>query len=205
MMKQSDVEKLDQFLERIKNDIYPEASSDLHTEITKKMFYDIKSKYNLAKEGKVLDVGCGQSVALDLFRNEGFVPVGITLGEEDIEACRQKGFEVHQMDQSFLNFNDAEFDFIWCRHCLEHSIFPYFTLSELYRVLKKGGYLYIEVPAPDTSCQHQTNKNHYSVLGKSMWAELIMRSGFNILNIMDINFSVMAGPDLYWGFIQQKV
>ena len=81
------------------------------------------------------------------------------------------------MDQSFLEFADNYFDFVWCRHCLEHSIFPYFTLQEISRVIKPEGYLYIEVPVPDTSCQNQTNKNNYSVLGKSMWLDLIKRSG----------------------------
>ena len=80
------------------------------------------------------------------------------------------------MDQSFLEFADNYFDFVWCRHCLEHSIFPYFTLQEISRVIKPEGYLYIEVPVPDTSCQNQTNKNNYSVLGKSMCLDLIKRS-----------------------------
>jgi len=111
------------------------------------------------------------------------------------------------MDQSFLEFAENYFDFVWCRHCLEHSIFPYFTLLEIARVIKPEGYLYIEyieVPAPDTSCKHQTNKNHYSVLGKSMWLDLIKRSGLEILQILDIQFNVPAGPDIYWAMIQKK-
>ena len=108
------------------------------------------------------------------------------------------------MDQSFLEFDNDNFDFIWCRHCIEHSIFPYFTLSELYRVLRPEGYLYIEVPAPDTKCNHQTNPNHYSVLSKSMWIALIGRTGFKILDLVDLSFEVPAGKDQYWAFIQQK-
>jgi predicted SAM-dependent methyltransferase len=108
------------------------------------------------------------------------------------------------MDQSFLDFHDEEFDLIWCRHCLEHSIFPYLTLIEFFRVLKRKGYLYIEVPAPDTSCKHQTNQNHYSVLNKSMWEELIKRTGFDMLVVNNIEFEVVAGTDIYWAFIQQK-
>ena len=76
--------------------------------------------------------------------------------------------------------------------------------SEFFRILRPEGYLYIEVPAPDTSCQHQTNQNHYSVLGKSMWIELIRRTGFIFLESLDITFEVPAGPDTYWAFIQKK-
>jgi len=153
---------------------------------------------------KILDIGCGQGVALELFLKNGYSPVGITLGGEDLKVCREKGFKVYEMDQSFLGFGDENFDFIWCRHCLEHSIFPYYTLAELFRVLKPRGCLYIEVPAPDTSCNHQTNRNHYSVLGKSMWRDLITRAGFRLLKIMEIKFETALGPDTYYTFIQQK-
>jgi len=60
------------------------------------------------------------------------------------------------------------------------------------------------VPAPDTSCQHQTNQNHYSVLGKSMWLDLIRRAGFDTLASLDIGLTTQAGPDTYWAFIQRK-
>ena len=198
------MDKLENFLTRIQLDIYPEPPTQLHNDLTQKMFSYVVQNGYLTAGSRILDIGCGQGVALELFSKHGFSPVGITLGKEDLNICRRKGFEVHEMDQSFLDFADEHFDFVWCRHCLEHSIFPYFTLSELFRVLKSKGCLYIEVPAPDTSCKHQTNRNHYSVLGKSLWRELITRTGFHLLKIMEINFATALGPDTYFTFIQQR-
>lgn len=198
------VEKLEKFFARLQSETYPESPSNIHTAITEQMIGFFFQHYSLPASAKVLDVGCGQGVALERFQARGFRPVGITLNETDVRVCQEKGFEVYQMDQSFLDFDDKQFEFIWCRHCLEHSVFPYFTLSELSRVLKPGGYLYVEVPAPDTVCRHQSNGNHYSVLGKTMWLELFQRSGFRNLNVLDLTFEVVAGPDLYWAFIQQK-
>ncbi|UCF92989.1 MAG: class I SAM-dependent methyltransferase [Desulfobacterales bacterium] len=152
----------------------------------------------------ILDVGCGQGLALELFANHGFIPIGITLEKEELKICRQKGFEVYAMDQSFLDFANESFDFIWCRHCLEHSIFPFYTLGEFFRVLKSKRFLYVEVPAPDTSCEHQTNQNHYIVLGQSAWIELIKRTGFHLTNVFNIDFKVDAGFDRYHVFIQRK-
>lgn len=203
-LTQTSIGKLEKFLERIKKDTYPESPTELHSSITEKMFDYFNHKYPMPSKSKVLDVGCGQGVALELFTKKGLAPIGITLSGEDASICKEKGFEVYEMDQSFLDFDDEEFDSIWCRHCLEHSVFPYFTLSELFRVLKQKGYLYVEVPAPDTSCKHQINKNHYSVLCKSMWGELIKRTGFQILEVIDISFVDHPGPDVYWAFIQQK-
>jgi ubiquinone/menaquinone biosynthesis C-methylase UbiE len=195
--------RLDAFLEKLRGDIYPEPPSAVHTSITRQMFAELSKHYPQAPGARVLDVGCGQGVALEMFREAGLDPLGITLGP-DAEACRQKGLNVREMDFAFLDFPDEEFDLVWCRHAIEHSVFPFFTLAELHRVLKPGGVLYLEVPAPDTSCRHETNPNHYSVLGRSMWADLLRRAGFQAMQMVDVNFETGAGPDTYWAFIQQK-
>jgi SAM-dependent methyltransferase len=199
------VAKLEQFLEQIKGDTYPEPPSGQHTAITAQMLDYVFSTCALPQGARVLDVGCGQGVALQHFVARGCNATGITLNAVDREACQQQGYDVLEMDQSFLEFPDAQFDLVWCRHCLEHSVLPYFTLHEFRRVLKPGGWLYVEVPAPDTSCQHQQNQNHYSVLGKTMLASLLGRAGFRIHDVLDITFTVPAGPDMYWAFMQQKV
>ena len=203
-LNRSKTHRFERFLEKIKRETYPELATELHSAITEKTLNMLLEKHSLPENSRVLDVGCGQGVALELFKKEGFSAVGITLNGEDVSACRRKGYEVYEMDQSFLDFNNEEFDFIWCRHCLEHSIFPYFTLSELFRVLKRNGYLYVEVPAPDTISDHHINENHYSVLGKKMWLELVKRTGFNILDIMNIPVQLKIGEDLYWAFVLQK-
>jgi SAM-dependent methyltransferase len=201
---ESRFERLAGFLETAKADTYPEPPSGLHGSITRQMVERIGASPGLPPGARVLDVGCGQGVALQLFEQRGYRPVGITLNAEDASICRAQGFPVRQMDQSFLEFAEEEFDLVWCRHCLEHSIFPFFTLAEFRRVLKPGGWLYVEVPAPDTVCRHQTNRNHYSVLGRSMWIELLGRSGFELKDVIDIRFTLQAGPDLYWAFLGKK-
>ena len=198
------VTQLEQFLEKIKADTYPEPLSGQHMEITAKMIDHVFSTCALPQGARVLDTGCGQGVALRHFVARGCDATGVTLNAVDAEACQRQGYRVLEMDQSFLDFPDEQFDLVWCRHCLEHSIFPYYTLHEFWRVLKPGGWLYVEVPAPDTSCQHHQNRNHYSVLGKTMVASLIDRVGFRIRDVLDITFRVPAGPDMYWAFIQQN-
>lgn len=200
------VERLERFLSQVKAETYPEPLTDLHTGITEHMFQQFSQKYPALPAGaKILDVGCGQGVALELFTRSGFQPIGITLNATDLQICQDKGYTVYEMDQSFLEFPANHFDFIWCRHCLEHSIFPYFTLTELQRVLKPGGFLYIEVPAPDTPSHHEANPNHYSVLPRSMWLQLIQRAGFDLYEALNITLpSATPEPDFYWAFIQQK-
>jgi SAM-dependent methyltransferase len=195
--------RLQRFIEALKKDIYPEPLAEPHNSITRKMVSKLLTRDDVKPGDKVLDVGCGQGLALDLFKEAGLNPTGITLGE-DYGVCKTKGLNVYEMDQSFLEFEDGEFDIVWCRHSIEHSVFPLFTLSEFYRVLKEAGLLYIEVPAPDTSCHHERNQNHYSVLGKSMWVSLFNKSNLENVSSFDINFQVPAEQDMYWSFLLRR-
>lgn len=196
--------RLHDFLKKLENDTYPELPSKLHSEITSQQLHSLFEKHPLRKDARILDVGCGQGPALNIFRDKGFNPVGITLNDEDISACRANGHEVTKMDQSFLDFPAEEFDLIWARHVIEHSIFPHFTLAEFSRVLKPAGLLYLEVPAPETSCHHETNQNHYSVLNSGMWISLLGRNQLQLLEQINFNFTTGLGPDEYWGFVCQK-
>ena len=198
------VERLESFFSSLAQEIYPEPMSALHSQITEQMVTHLVERHSPPAGARVLDVGCGQGVALQRFVSLGLHPVGVTLGADDLARCREQGFEVREMDQSFLDFDDHAFDVVWCRHALEHSPIPLFTLRGFHRVLKDGGLLYVEVPAPDTSCAHQSNVNHYSVLGQSAWLELFGRSGFEVLEGLDLSFTTGSGPDLYWAFFLRR-
>jgi SAM-dependent methyltransferase len=195
-----DYQRLDRFLDGLLGDLYAEPPGGPHLKITADMIRRLGEDGILRSGQRVLDVGCGQGLALPHFAELGAEAVGLTLGP-DFEVCRAQGFAVRSMDQSFLDFADAEFDFLWCRHVLEHSVFPLFTLTQYRRVLKPGGHAYVEVPAPETSRRHEDNPNHYSVLGKSMWQSLFQRAGFELAWVADFSFELPTGPDLYWGFL----
>jgi SAM-dependent methyltransferase len=191
------------FLELIASQTYPEAPSEPHNSVTGIMLEQILGSAPFPKPGRILDVGCGQGPALDFIRDRGYHAVGITINDEDLRVCRAKGHEVHKMEQSFLDFPDGSFDLVWARHCVEHSVMPFFTLRGFRRILKPGGYLYLEVPAPDTTFHHETNPNHYSVLSRSGWQSLLKRSGFAMRWEDDFTFTLPAGPDTYFMFFAQ--
>jgi len=192
--------RFDKFLNLLCNDVYPEPAMEPHISITKTMISALVEQGLISAGSRILDIGCGQGGAMEQFERLGAEVTGITLGP-DIDICRGKGLNVKQMDQNFMQFNDAEFDLLWCRHVLEHSIAPFFTLSEYRRVTKADARVYIEVPAPDTSAHHETNPNHYSVLPRSAWLSLFGRTRFTVERSIEFTFNVPCGPDIYWGFL----
>lgn len=79
-----------------------------------------------------LNLGCGHKVL------KGFV-------NHDIE--KNKGVDiVHDLNKFPYPWNDNEFEVILMSHVLEHVMYPEKTMSELYRILKKGGKLIIIFP-----------------------------------------------------------
>src|SRR5215467_1160560 len=80
------VAKLEQFLEKIKGETYPELPSVQHTEITAKMMEHVFGTCALPQEARVLDTGCGQGVALQHFVARGCDATGVTLNAVDVEV-----------------------------------------------------------------------------------------------------------------------
>lgn len=178
---------------------YPEPRVSLHDDITFQQA-EIVSKL-IPVDGKILDVGCGQGPALEWFTKNGFDICGITTNQEDMLACLDKDYKVRLCDQNDMPPMWTEtFDLVWARHVLEHSICPFFTLHEFNRVLKPGGILYAEMPAPNVDSKHELNGNHYSVLGWQMWASLIDRAGFEIVEAKQRQLVTQVGGDLYYHF-----
>ena len=195
--------RLSDFIAARARETYAEPRTAGHDDLTARMAALVAP--HLSPGASIRDVGAGQGPALEWFTANGFSPLGIALGAEDVAACIAAGFRCEQMDQNALTFPDPAFDCVWARHVLEHSVIPLFTLTEFARVLQPLGILYVEVPSDGTSCHHAQNKNHYSVFGAEMWRSLIERAGFEILEAREINLQTGAGPDVYYSWIARKL
>ena len=97
---------------------------------------------------KVLDVGCGPGRDLQYFKEEGLDVTGIDISKGMLRECKRRtGIMGLQMDMRKMSFQDNAFDGIWCMSSL--SDIPkednLKVINEFYRVLKRGGVVYIAV------------------------------------------------------------
>jgi len=99
-----------------------------------------------------------------------------------------------KLDIQDLPFEDAEFDVVLCNHVLEHVPDDHKAISEIYRVLKPGGFAIMQVPTdysmektyenpaiiePAEREKHFRQKDHYRLYGRDFLVR-IAEAGFII-------------------------
>lgn len=175
--------------------LYDEGESELHKKITNEVITNYVDPLKLKKDCNILDIGCGFGYFLDEMKQRGFTNVtGITLSEANAKVARDRGHTVKEYDPSFIpqsdGYIDESTDFIFLRHTLHHSPYPVFSLVEYNRLLKQGGKMYVEVPAPECDRKHEFNNNIYSILGRSQLMALLVRTGFKVDVFNEIEFTL---------------
>ncbi|MEK6835285.1 MAG: class I SAM-dependent methyltransferase [Nanoarchaeota archaeon] len=97
---------------------------------------------------KILDAGCGPGRDLQYFNQEGLDVTGIDISRGMLRECKRRtGITALDMDMRKMSFQDNSFDGIWCMASLsdiEKDEAPK-VIDEFYRVLKRGGVIYIAV------------------------------------------------------------
>jgi 2-polyprenyl-3-methyl-5-hydroxy-6-metoxy-1,4-benzoquinol methylase len=101
----------------------------------------------IKKKAKILDIGCTDGEFSAPLIKKGFNCFGLEFMEEAIKESRKKGIIVKK--GSFLEifpFRDNTFDLVFAGEVVEHTINDDDFLSEIHRVLKKGGVCVITTP-----------------------------------------------------------
>ena len=126
-----------------KNQQLPRLINDL------KVILDI-SKNKQKKDFSILDVGSNPPFLLSTLTKLGFNALGVDSSPQVFAKTIDKyDLEVSQcnIELESLPFPDNTFDCVVFTEVFEHlRIDPIFTVSELYRVLKKDGVLILETP-----------------------------------------------------------
>jgi SAM-dependent methyltransferase len=114
-----------------------------------RLYRAFKVATTAARSRTVLDIGCGTGYLLYFLKKFfGYRrTAGTQLSEKAYLYARDRlGLEVHFSDLLDLPLEDRSFDLITVFHVLEHVVNPEAYLSRSRRLLRKGGWLFIEVP-----------------------------------------------------------
>lgn len=103
------------------------------------------------RDPAVLDAGCGTGGMLVAFRDAGFRNVqGFDFSEAALHFCRERGLDnVRQGSITDIPFPDSAFDVAISCDVLNDAGIPddNIALRELFRVLRPGGRLFLNLPA----------------------------------------------------------
>lgn len=101
----------------------------------------------LGRKGKILDFACAAAYFVERAAKKGWDAHGVDIGFWVKEAAESRGVEnIHIGQLCDVNFPDNYFDIIYAAQVLEHLQSPLGTLSEIRRILKPNGILYVDVP-----------------------------------------------------------
>jgi SAM-dependent methyltransferase len=93
---------------------------------------------------RFLDLGAWDGMVCHSLRQMGKEAVGIDIRPEGLAAeARQKAIPFLQMDAGQLAFRDESFDFVFSYNSFEHFQDPEQVLCEALRVVRPGGYIYL--------------------------------------------------------------
>ena len=112
------------------------------------------------KNGKLLDVGCGNGSTMKRFQELGFTVSGTDFDSKAIEEARKEGLNVHLGDLQEIAFPKNTFDVVFLSHVIEHVPNPVELLVECRRILKPNGFLIALTPNANSS-GHQKFKHHW--------------------------------------------
>ncbi len=136
--------KKDIIIQLVKNKIIPQLAKSDKAEIT------------------IADVGCGVGLLLNSLADYGQV-TGIDYSDQAIEFCRNSfSGELLQKDFGIENNLEKKYDLVIVSDLLEHIEDDRIAITNIYNMLKPGGYAIITVPAFQFLwSQHDVNNMHF--------------------------------------------
>jgi len=95
----------------------------------------------IARESRVLDLGCGDGEFLQSLReNRQVHGMGLEIDQDNITAAIGRGLDIieQNMDEGLSNFPDQSFDTVVMAHALQAVHYPDRVLEEMLRIGREG-------------------------------------------------------------------
>lgn len=144
------------------------------------------------RNGRVLDIGCGNGLFLSHLKANGWQVSGIEINDAAAVVAREQlGVEVFVGELKDAPFEPETFDFINVSHVLEHVHNPHEFLLRAKDLLKNDGTMYLEVPNVESLSQKLSRKfwfpwetpRHLFLYAPSTLKRQIENAGFHLVKM----------------------
>jgi len=186
------------------NQAYIQAFSDYEEEfkLSLKQKLKVASAFteNLIPGNKtrLLDIGCGGGLYVKAAEELGLMGFGVDIDKGSCQFGRSKGLKIFEGELSEADFPNEYFDIILIKQVLEHIHSPVDFMTEVHRVMGKGGVSIVDVPnqagfIPRIKILLNIPREEYGFLqllrhlhayNKGSLRYLAMKTGFDIKKIM---------------------
>ena len=142
---------------------------------------------------RLLDVGCGGGQFLSHAQRAGWRGTGFDMDPKAVDAARSRGLDVRLGGIETFTQETKAFDAITVSHVIEHVHNPKDLLANCYRLLKPGGYFWIETPNID-SYGHAEFKGdwlgldpprHLIIYTWQLMRQMLFESGFRGISMLN--------------------
>lgn len=131
----------------LRSAVYP-AGSDTGAPLTVRKRLELMLRYVNLEGRTILDAGCGAGAYVETFSRHSPNVFGVEYQADKVRDYRARtgrsNVTVGSVEQT--GFPDKTFDVILSNEVLEHVTDDRRALSEMYRILKPGGYLFLFTP-----------------------------------------------------------
>ena len=152
---------------------HPERIVPDHTESGVVALHEARYRFALPSVERldVLDAACGVGYGTALLATTAARVVGVDRSAEAVTYARQRygasNISFYEMDVMALDLPAASFDAVCSFETIEHLADPAGFLTELARVLRPGGRLFVSTPRVETTTHSPANPFHALELSRT--------------------------------------
>lgn len=164
-------------------------------------YYDVRPEMRLIKQIietmrheriEICDIASGYGDLLRHLRSERINCYAVELDPRRAELLSKEGIECHVTDAEHTGYEDDAFDVVTCLACLEHVKNPFEVAREIYRIAKRGAYVFASVPLGNClNCD-----SHVRDYLEDDLASVLVEAGFSDIRIMNMSYVNNDGRSL---------
>ena len=152
-------------------------------------FFRIK-KLLFKKNKKILDIGFGRGIELSILQKKNQT-YGVEINDKNFKKLNKNGIKTYLFKNFIKEKFNLKFDYIMMWHNLEHQKHISTVLKKCHKIVKKNGYLIIEVPNSNSFQSKIDRKNwiywdvprHIHHFSSQSITKLLKQNGFSINKI----------------------